>query len=102
MDDLLGGLYEDDWRVRHEVVDRLIARGKGDPRTLPRLLDAATSDPAFQVQCAILMRLSEFDRRAVLPVLHRAAVELHAEVRWSARFSLNQLGETWDYNDSVE
>jgi hypothetical protein len=40
VDELLRGLHDDDWRVRHEVVDRLVARGKDDPRTLPELLTA--------------------------------------------------------------
>jgi hypothetical protein len=35
VDDLLAGLMDDDWRVRHEVVDRLIARGVRTAALLP-------------------------------------------------------------------
>ena len=102
VDELLGGLHDDDWRVRHEVVDRLIARGRDDPRTLPELLIAAKEDTAWQVRCAALMRLSEFDPQTVLPVLHGVADDPHLEVRWAARISLNQLGENWDLDDTAE
>ena len=37
-DDLLDGLTHADWRVRHQVIDRLIARARDDARTLPVLL----------------------------------------------------------------
>jgi len=91
-DELLSGLRDSDWRVRHETVDRLIARAKDDPRTLPSLLEAATSDEAWQVRDAVVMRLCDFERADVLDVLRRAASDPHPDVRWSATFSLGQLG----------
>jgi HEAT repeat protein len=54
-DELLDGLADPDWRVRHEVVDRLIARAREDPRTLPALLRAAMQDEAWQVRDAVTM-----------------------------------------------
>ena len=40
-DELLSGLRDHNWRVRHESVDRLVARAKDDPRTLPALISLA-------------------------------------------------------------
>jgi hypothetical protein len=34
-DELLQGLRDDDWMVRFEVVDRLVARAHDDERTVP-------------------------------------------------------------------
>ncbi|MGA8725203.1 MAG: HEAT repeat domain-containing protein [Acidimicrobiales bacterium] len=101
-DDLLRGLGDDDWRVRFEVVDRLIARGSGDPRTLLALLAAATSDSSSEVRECVLMRLHRFDAATVRPVLHAAANDEQPEVRWCARFSLNQLGEHWELEGGPE
>jgi hypothetical protein len=91
-DELVSGMSDPDWRVRHETVDRLIARARDDSRTLPRLLRAATTDDAWQVRDAVVMRLHEFDQDAVLPVLRQAESDAVSDVRWSARYSLFQLG----------
>lgn len=93
VDELLRGFHDADWMVRYEVVGRLIARGRNDPRTLSELLIAATEDGAWQVRDAVVMRLSEFERDRVLLVLRVAADDSHSEVRRSARRSLNQLGK---------
>jgi HEAT repeat protein len=102
VEELRRGLHDDDWRVRHEVVDRLVARGADEPGTLPELLMVARKDTFWQVRSAALMRLSEFDPKNVLPVLHEAANDPHQEVRWAARFSLNQLGENWELDAEAE
>lgn len=91
-DDLLGGLHSGDWIVRHESVDRLIARARSDKRTLPALLDAALRDPAWQVRDTVVIRLHEFPNDATVAVLRSALDDEHPEVRWSAGFSLFQLG----------
>jgi HEAT repeat protein len=91
-DELLSGLGDQHWRVRHETVDRLIARAKNDPRTLPALIQAANSDESWQVRDAVVMRLHDFRSSNVLEALRIAAVDTHPEVRWSAAYSLNQLG----------
>ena len=91
-DELLGGLHHQDWRVRHESVDRLIARGRDDPRTLLSLLEVAAEDPAWEVRDAVVMGLCKFEAAEVEPVLRRCMSDDHAEVRWSAAFSLSQLG----------
>lgn len=91
-DELLSGFGDQDWRVRHECVDRLIARARSDPRTFPALIEAATSDEAWQVRDAVVLRLCDFDLRSVIDVLHAAAGDPHPEVRWSAAYSLRQLG----------
>ena len=47
--------------VRHESVDRLVARAHDDPRTLPALLDLAAHDPAWQVRDEAVWRLQPGD-----------------------------------------
>jgi HEAT repeat protein len=89
--ELLDGLRHEDWRVRHESVDRLIARGRDDPRTLTALLDA-TNDGAWQVRDAVAMRLCDFEAADVEAALRRCMSDEHPEVRWSAAHSLSQLG----------
>src|SRR4051794_36001203 len=91
-DELIGGRPSKDWMVRYESVDRLIARARSDERTLPTLLHAAASDPVWQVRDAIVMRLRHFPGEATTSVLHDALQDGHPEVRWSAGFSLFQLG----------
>lgn len=92
-DELLRALQADpDWRVRHEVVDRLIARGRDDERALRALIRSVRADAAWQVRDAVAMRLHEFDPRRVVPALISATSDTHPEVRSSARYSLAQLG----------
>lgn len=90
-DELLAGLIDQDWRVRHQCVDRVIARAGNDPRTLPALLGLASSDETWQVRDAVVMRLGDFAADAVLDTLHAAEADPHPEVRWSAAYSLGQL-----------
>jgi HEAT repeat protein len=91
-DELLQGLRSEDWMVRHESVDRLIARGGHDERTLSTLLDAVVADPVWQVRNKIAIRLHEFPGVTTVAVLREALDDEQAEVRWSAGFSLFQLG----------
>ncbi len=91
-DDLLSGLRHDDWMVRRDVVDRLVARGHDDPRTARALREAAT-DPVWQVRDAAVMRLREFPSEATFAALKIALTDEHPDVRWAASFSLHQLGE---------
>jgi HEAT repeat protein len=91
-DELLSGLRDTDWRVRHEKVDRLVARAKNDPRTLRALIQAADSDESWQVRETVVMTLPDFLLREVLGALRVATEDEHPEVRRSAAYSLNQLG----------
>lgn len=91
-DELLAGLRDHDWRVRHESVDRLVARGKDDPRTLPSLITAALSDEAWQVRDAAVMRLMDFRSTDAIAALRQAQHDPHAEVRDSASYCLEQSG----------
>jgi HEAT repeat protein len=92
-EELQRGLHDGDWRVRHEVVQRLIASGTDDPEALPALLMAAREDTAWQVRCAALICLSEFGPGSVLPTLRAAVTDPLPDVRRAAWYSLNQLGE---------
>ena len=94
----LAGLADPDWRCRHEVIDRLVARGKDDSRTLPALLIVLTTDPAWQVRDAVVMTLYTFPQADVEAALRKAENDAHPDVRWSARYSLSQLG----LNPSIE
>jgi hypothetical protein len=91
-DELIDGLTSEDWIVRYECVDRLIARARNDERTLPALLHAAVTDPDWQVRDKIVIRLHEFPGESTVGVLCEARDDQQAEVRWSAGFSLFQLG----------
>lgn len=92
VDEHLAGLADPDWRCRHEVIDRLVARGKDDPRTLLALLKVLRTDSAWQVRDAATMRLDEFPLADVEAALREAEKDAHPDVRWSARFVLTQLG----------
>jgi hypothetical protein len=94
----LTGLGDSNWRCRHEVIDRLVARGKDDRRTLPALLNVLTTDPAWQVRDAVAMTLHEFPPADVEAALRKAENDAHPDVRWSAQYSLSQLG----LNPSIE
>jgi HEAT repeat protein len=89
-DELISGLSDADWRVRHEVVDRLTARGKDDPRTIPALLRAVLHDPAWEVRDAAVMAVGWFEDDRVTEALRAATSDPHPEVRWSAEFKLAQ------------
>src|SRR5947208_2427025 len=59
-DELLVGLEDPDWRVRHETVTRLISKARHDHRTLGTLLRLLREDRAWQVRDAVATRLHEF------------------------------------------
>ncbi len=89
-DELIAGMSDADWRVRHEVVDRLAARGKDDPRTVPTLLRAVAEDPAWEVRASAVMAVGWFDDERVAEALRAAMSDPHADVRWSAEFKLGR------------
>jgi HEAT repeat protein len=89
---LLEGLDDGDWRVRHEVVDRLVVWGRNDVRTLAALMRVAIGDAAWQVRDAAVMTLSEFDPELVAPTLRAATHDPQPDVRQSATFALGQIG----------
>jgi len=91
-EDLLMGVADEDWRVRHESIDRLAARCHDDSRTLPALLELAGHVPVWQVRDAATMALVGFDPDAVVPVAQRGLNDPVEHVRWSANFALFQLG----------
>jgi len=91
-EELLQGVTDDDWRVRFEAVDRLAARWHDDGRTLLALLELTEHDPIWQVRGRGMMRLLDFDRRAVVPIARRGLSDPSADVRWSANFVLFQFG----------
>jgi HEAT repeat protein len=97
-EELLGGVVDDDWRVRYESIDRLAARWHDDPRTLPVLLDVAEHDSVWQVRSIATMRLGDFDPDAVVSVARRGLSDPSGDVRWSANFVLFQFGlSKWPY-----
>jgi HEAT repeat protein len=91
-DELLSGVRDEDWRVRYESVDRLAARWPDDPRTVEALLDVAASDPSNVARSRAMMRLCDFDAETVELTLRRGLADADEDVRWSAEFSLGQLG----------
>jgi len=91
-DELLSGLADSAWRVRHEVIPRLVARASDDHRTVPALLTLLHQDPSWEVRSAVAMALHRFDRPDVRAALRRAgARDDHSDVRWSAEYSLGQI-----------
>jgi hypothetical protein len=100
VDELLAGLNDPDWRVRHEVIPRLIAKGRDDQRTVPTLLQTLAGDKVWQVRDIVAMSLHAFERELVTASLRRAmGGDESSDVRWSARYSLLQLGETFADDD---
>ena len=59
-DELVAGMSDDNWLVRDEVVDRLLARAGDDERTLPLLLDHLRQDEAWQVRDHIASALAGY------------------------------------------
>jgi HEAT repeat protein len=93
-DELLAGLRDHDWRVRHQSIDRLVARAKEDPRTLPAVISAALSDKTWEVRDAAVMRLMDFPSTDSISALRQAQHDQHPEVQESASYGLHQLGVT--------
>jgi HEAT repeat protein len=80
----------DEW-VRYEVVPRLEARGRGDARTIPALVDALANDPSAAVRDAAAMALvGHSEEDGVADALTRALTDEDADVRWSAAYGLSQ------------
>jgi HEAT repeat protein len=90
-DELIGGMSHADWRVRHDVVDRLVARAGDDARTIPTLITAIDSDPAWEVRDAAVMAIRWPEDDRVMAVLEQALDDSHPEVRWSASYKLAQF-----------
>lgn len=93
-DELLDGLHSAEWRVRHDVVDRLIARAADDERTVPELVVALRSDPNEKVREQVAMAFHAVNDSRVVEALGIALGDPSEEVRAAARFSLDQLGPT--------
>jgi HEAT repeat protein len=91
-DELLQGLRDPDWRVRHGSVPRLVARWKDDPRTVEGLLDLAKGDVQWQVRDAAVMELLEFEPRDIESTLRIVMEDENDDVRWSAAYVLWQSG----------
>lgn len=92
-DELLTGLRDPDWRVRYEVVDRVAARWKDDPRTPEALAKALAEDEASEVRDAAAMALGWFSPSVAVPALREALTDRSEDVRESAALSLAFLGE---------
>jgi hypothetical protein len=90
-DELLAGLRDDNWMVRHEAIDRLVARAGDDPRTAPALL-AAAHDDAWQVRDAVLLQLRRYGPEG-RDAIAAAISDSHPDVRETAKLALNMLGE---------
>jgi len=93
VEDLLDGLADDEWRVRFESIDRLVARGRDDPRTPLAVRRVAEHDPVWQVRARAMTRLHEFDAHLVRRTLLRGLRDSNELVRSSARYALDQLPE---------
>ena len=91
-DELLAGVEDDDWRVRHEAIPRLAARARDDERTPTALIRLLTVDPAGEVRDRAAMTLSHFESPQAIEALLGAENDPHPEVRWSVQFSLCQFG----------
>ena len=91
-DELLSGIRDPDWRVRHESIDRLKARWPDDARTLPALLELAERDPEWRVRSGAMMAVGDFDKERVAPTARRGLHDAQHEVRWAANFTLFQFG----------
>jgi HEAT repeat protein len=92
-DELLHGLGDEDWRVRHQVIDRLAARGKDDPRTIEALARTLRDDPQWEVRDAAALAIHWFRTPLAVEALRQALTDPHEEVRQSAEHGLAQLGE---------
>jgi hypothetical protein len=95
-DELLSGVHDPNWRVRHESIDRLKARWHDDARTLPRSWSwlSMTRNGAFGVRQR--WPLGYFDRDRVVPVLRRGLEDSNQEVRWAANLELYGLSDSPD------
>ena len=92
-DELLAGLRHPEDEVRWRVIDRLLARAGNDPRTVPAMIEALRADPSWKVRDTIAMRFAGLTDPRIIVALRRAMNDDHEEVRWSARYALNQLGQ---------
>jgi hypothetical protein len=90
-DELLVGLDDPDWRVRHEVIDRLAVRAESDPRTPHGLIRVLATDPSWEVRSKAAMAIQRFPGPDAVTALRAACQDPHEDVRESAEFSLNQI-----------
>jgi tetratricopeptide (TPR) repeat protein len=102
-DELVAGMGHDDWLVRCEVIDRLLARAPEDERTVPVLLEHLRRDESSEVRGAIasaLWWLAPSPRGGQLHRQHDMIVEtliaserdLDSDVRWHVQDSLYEFG----------
>jgi HEAT repeat protein len=89
-DELLSGVVDLDWRVRHESIDRLKARWHDDARTLPALLEVAERDEEWRVRGRAMMALCDFEIDRVEATARRGLGDESEDVRWSSNFVLFQ------------
>jgi HEAT repeat protein len=90
-DELIAGMSHPDWRVRHQVVARLVARAGDDERTIPLLVNIVTTDSSPVVRDAAVMAMKWPDDARVLSALRAAENDPDEEVRSSASYMLGQL-----------
>jgi hypothetical protein len=93
-EELQAGMYHERAGVRCRVVDRLIARGRGHPNTIPTLLDVLKNDPDPDPRFMVAMGLYQFgaDSRIVDALVESMRNDPDGDVRDNAMFSLDQLG----------
>lgn len=93
-EELQGGMRHQRAEVRVRVIPRLIARGMGDPKTVPTLLRVLKNDPDAFIRSVVAHSLHSFgpDRRIVKALLRAIRTDPDAEVREDALYSLQQLG----------
>lgn len=91
VEDLVDGLADDDWRVRFESIDRLVARWRDDSRTPLAVRRIAEHDPVWKVRARAMTRLHEFDPHLVRRALLRGLRDSNEDVRSSAQYALDQL-----------
>ena len=77
--------------ARCEALLRLRARCSGDPRTLSTLVAALKEDPDPRVRDAAAMELGNLGNPSAVQALTDALDDADEDVRWSARFSLDNL-----------
>jgi hypothetical protein len=87
-------MYHDRSGVRRRVVDRLIARGRGHPNTIPTLLDVLKNDPDPFPRFMVAMGLHQLgpDPRIISALLESMRSDPDDDVRDNAMYSLDQLG----------
>jgi hypothetical protein len=83
-DELLAALREPDGRVRRWAARRLATEAPSDPRTIPALIDALGTDPAWQVREGIAQYLGDFDAGSAQAAFREACSDEDDDVRDAA------------------